>query len=130
MKEPFIAKYYEDKLVRLYSLEDVDSFAVCDTKIQIIKNNGHTYTMEFDTYENAIIELELIKSKMEEKFEEEFEDICGYDGQVIPGTTECTLNYNLYYRSISELLCQYFGHGVAVKIKAKDGKIVIERIEE
>ncbi len=129
MKEPFIAKYYEDKLVRLYSLEDVDSFAVCDTKIQIIKNNGHTYTMEFDTYENAIIGLELIKSKMEEKFEEEFEDeiklFLGMNG------------IEFVNKSIESIFSKYIGklptcggsNRYKVKIKAKDGKIVIERIK-
>ncbi len=127
MKAAFIAKYYEDKLVRLYSLEDVDSFAVCDTKIQIIKNNGHTYTMEFDTYENAIIGLELIKSKMEEKFEEEFEDEIGSYNNGI--------HFGNHYSNFDKLLEKYLGlkryrfGEIKVKIKAKDGKIVIERIK-
>ncbi len=127
--------YLIDILKKRYSLEKIGSFTALSTNsIQDNIKLAYCIVKTCEEYSELVIEnnikkLKYIKNKYEEKFEEEFTDVCGYDGQVIPGTLKCTNDYALYNTSVSALLGKYFGHDIVVKIKAKDGKIVIERVK-
>lgn len=128
MDKPIISKYYEDKLVALFSLGSVDRIAIWGNIIKFYKTNGSIEELTFETYEAALEGMKLIESMVntkQEKWEEEFEDEIQIEKDICCGVEDIMLdNINLM-----GLVKKYFVLGefeFRAKVKAKKGKIVIE----
>ena len=129
MRQEFIEKYFDNKLVRMINCGEIQDIAICDNYIRMTKKNGTVIDLEFDTYKSACDGLKLLKSKL--KWEEEFEDyifrgFCKNAEQMFLGFNE---------HDISDLLDKFIYEKTQspisnkVRIKARNGAILIERVK-
>ncbi len=122
-----IEKYIDDKLVRLINItiSEVSDMFINDTEITMILKDGRIFYFRFDTYEHACEGLELIKSKLEPDWQEEFEDKIQFVFEPEDKLFGITFTDKQLFN-----LCGKYLNCLKVKVKCKDGAILIERIEE
>jgi len=125
MNKHLLKKYIDDRLAEIQVIDiDLDKLVLIDCKVDLYCKSGQIHIFYFDNKENAQEGMKLLEQKLFSQWEEEFEDDIEM-GYLLDDKNEIIefFNNDTIYK-----FQKYLKDG-KVKIKARKGCILIERIE-